>query len=126
VAQNGDKYIWGRAKDTSFNGFMFWFSPDEPDNAGDVISGEFSDPRAPLTIQGVFVEQRYVDPATIVVEPEPIQLPEAPAPVSAVSEDEWRMALSNGQYLAPIDVLQMARAVVRLEARVKQLECGKS
>lgn len=122
TAQNGEKYIFGKAKDSTFDGFIFWFSPDEPVHVGDIISGEFSDPRAPLTIQGVFLEQTFVDPSTIIEAPELIQLPQEPAPDAVPSEDEWRFAATSGSYLCEVDIAQMSRAVLKLEARVKQLE----
>jgi len=131
TATNGEKYVWGRATDgTKYEGiltsFVFWFSPDEPVHVNDIISGHFADPSNPLTIQDIFVEQRYVDPSTIISEPEPIELPEQPAFVEPAAPygDDWRYTVSNNQFLAPADIVQLARTVINLEARIKAIEQG--
>jgi hypothetical protein len=90
----------------------------------DIVNGEMLDTRYPTVIGNPILESRRSEPALLVA-PEPIQLPiEPPTPASKESQD-WRYALVNGQFLAPIDVFQMAQAFVRLEARVKELESSK-
>jgi hypothetical protein len=119
VAENGETYVWGRATDgTKFEGvlmtFPFWFSPEEPVHVDDIISGEFSDPSSPSVIHNVFVEAR----PTLFVEPEPLQLPEPPAPpVVEPQHDELAFAIQSGYGLSQGDVGALGRRFLKLEAQ---------
>ena len=121
-ANNGDEYVWGKATDgTKFEGvqitFPFWFSPSEPVFVDDVISGEFSDPSSPSVIHHVFVEARHVEPAAL-VEPEPLQLFEPPAPsVVEHQHDELAFTIQSGYGLSQSDVGALGKRFLKLEAQ---------
>ncbi len=121
-AKNGDEYVWGKATDgTKFEGvqitFPFWFSPNDPVFADDIISGEFSDPTSPSVIYHVFVEERYVEPV-ILVEPEPLELPEPPGlTVGERQHDELAFAIQSGYALSPSDMGALGKRFLQLEAQ---------